>query len=68
MNKFLLLSIAAGTAMIASAAIPTKTVNIGGTDYSVQTLIERPIGPGMTYTRLRVPAVSYTHLTLPTIA
>lgn len=55
MNKFLLLSIAAGTAMIASAAIPTKTVNIGGTDYSVQTLIERPIGPGMTYTRLRVP-------------
>lgn len=55
MKKLLLLSMVAGSAIAASAAIPTKTVTINGTDYEVQTLIQRPIGPGMTYTRLRVP-------------
>lgn len=55
MNKFLSLTILAATAIGASGAIPTKTVNIGGTDYEVQTLEERPIGPGMTYMRLRIP-------------
>lgn len=55
MNKFIVLSIAAAAAAEMPAAIPTKSVSLGGKDYSVQTLVERPIGPGMTYTRLRVP-------------
>lgn len=55
MKKSLIISIALMTASSVSAVIPTKTVNLGGKDYNVQTLIERPIGPGMTYTRLRVP-------------
>lgn len=55
MNKFIIMAIVAVAAADASAAIPTRTISLGGKDYNVQTLVERPIGPGMTYTRLRVP-------------
>lgn len=55
MRKFLLLTMAAG-ALSASAAAPTITANVNGTDYEVRTLQQRLIGPGMTYYRFRVPA------------
>ena len=56
MKKLILLTSFAATMLAASGAVPTRTVNIQGTDYNVQTLVQRPIGPGMTYYRLRVPS------------
>jgi hypothetical protein len=39
--------------------IPTmaaETISINGTDYEMQTLIQRDLGPGIQYTRLRLPS------------
>lgn len=62
LNRFYLLSMKKQL-LIASAAmalcIPTlmaETVSIGGKDYEVDRKIERTIGPGTTYLRLRIPA------------
>ncbi len=52
MKKSLLL--ASSLLLLGSQAF-AETVSIGGKDYELQRLIEREIGPGVTYTRLRLP-------------
>lgn len=54
MRKNLLLIPVLGCAVSAMGAIPTKTITIGDKEYEAKTLIERPIGPGMTYSRIRL--------------
>ena len=45
----------AATALSATAAPPTTTVALNDKEYEVRTLQQRPIGPGMTYYRFRLP-------------
>ena len=54
MKKFLLtLSLAFG---LLGGTVSAETFNLQGTDYEVQTLIERDLGAGVIYKRLRIPA------------
>ncbi|MCM1032395.1 MAG: phosphodiester glycosidase family protein [Odoribacter sp.] len=53
MNKSLLI---ASTLLIAgSATAMAETIDLGGKSYTIDRLIERQIGPGTTYMRLRLP-------------
>lgn len=51
MKKLLLLSVLVGTV----APMFAESFTTGGTEYQIVTLIDREIGPGIRYTRLRVP-------------
>ena len=52
MKKFLLSVV---VALFASVAASAEVINIQGTDYQTDVLIDRDLGPGVNYKRLRIP-------------
>lgn len=52
MKKLLLSTLATLAGM---GAVVAETIDLGGTPYEVTTLIERDLGPGVHYTRIRIP-------------
>lgn len=55
LKKQLLVSVLAYLGIIPVSAV-NNTINIGGTEHRVDTLLKRDIGPGTTYMRLRLPS------------
>lgn len=52
MKKSLLLTL--GLLAVSLSGVASETVELNGKDYTVNTLIDRDLGPGVRYTRLRV--------------
>lgn len=53
MRKTLLLSL--GLCAVSMAAYADESVELNGKEYTISTLIDRDLGPGVRYTRLRIP-------------
>lgn len=54
MKKSLLLLL--GAAMFSASTANAETISVGDKEYEVQFLIDRDLGPGVRYTRLRLPS------------
>ena len=50
-----ILSLVATAAIVFSASAESLTIPIQGTDYRTDILINRDLGPGVNYKRLRIP-------------